>query len=224
MGVATGRGKSVKEDPRRAIPPENWKDTHLGYYNGAELSLLSDDKHPLPAEEPCKALFGVDKALSSDPTVSNLATCERRRSQLSIHPKLRSSSEALWNRVSQLAGAHSVKAMRSSHSIDVMPLDVTKLSLLSHMQSRIRPATEILTIGDKGRWPGNDCELLSRSFSLSVDEISSDPNSCWNIAPAGLRGTQATLYYFSCLRTIQDSFKFALADRSPETTSGRSVL
>ena len=103
VGVATGRGKSVKEDLRRAIPPESWKDTYLGYYNGAELSLLSDDKHPLPAEEPCESLFGVDKALSLDPAVLNLATCERRRSQISIHPKLRSSSEALWNRVSQIS-------------------------------------------------------------------------------------------------------------------------
>ena len=33
-----------------------------------------------------------------------------------------------------------------------------------------------LCIGDRGQWPGNDFELLSTPFSLSVDEISNDPD------------------------------------------------
>lgn len=62
------------------------------------------------------------------------------------------------------------------------------------------PDSRILCIGDKGRWPGNDFDLLSEPFSLSVDEVSSDPVTCWNLAPAGYRGIQATLYYLDHMR------------------------
>lgn len=65
---------------------------------------------------------------------------------------------------------------------------------------------DILSIGDKGQWPGNDFDLLANPFSLSVNEVSGDPTTCWNLAPAGHRGVQATLDYLGCFRTNQGYF------------------
>jgi len=59
---------------------------------------------------------------------------------------------------------------------------------------------KILCIGDKGRWPGNDFALLSTRYSLSVDSVSYSPTCCWNLAPVGIRGTQATEYYLSKIK------------------------
>ena len=58
----------------------------------------------------------------------------------------------------------------------------------------------MLTIGDRGRWPGNDYNLLSTDFSLSVDEVSFSQMSCWNLCMPGECGVQGTLYY---LRSIE---------------------
>lgn len=44
--------------------------------------------------------------------------------------------------------------------------------------------------GGKGRKPGNDHELLGTRHSLSVDEASDDPSSCWNLLPHGMSGPE----------------------------------
>jgi hypothetical protein len=61
------------------------------------------------------------------------------------------------------------------------------------------PDGPVVRIGDKGRWPGNDVDLLSDPLGLSVDEVSEDLETCWNFAPAGVLGPQATLYYMDRL-------------------------
>jgi hypothetical protein len=59
---------------------------------------------------------------------------------------------------------------------------------------------QVLCIGDRGCWSGNDFDLLREPFSLSVDEVSPDPTTCWNLAPAGHRGVQATLDYLGAMQ------------------------
>jgi len=57
----------------------------------------------------------------------------------------------------------------------------------------------VIRIGDRGMWPGNDFDLLSDRLGLSVDEVSRDPDHCWNLSPAGVLGPQATLHYLKRL-------------------------
>ena len=65
-----------------------------------------------------------------------------------------------------------------------------------------------LCIGDKGEWPGNDFELLSSRYSLSVDEVSSDPDTCWNIASLGIKNSDATYEYLRRLQVKRDHLIF----------------
>ena len=74
--------------------------------------------------------------------------------------------------------------------------DVSKLRVLED------PAHS-LCIGDYGSVEGNDYELLTSKYSLSVDRVSRNAESCWNIAPPGIYGLDATLYYLSHL-TVTD--------------------
>jgi hypothetical protein len=80
-----------------------------------------------------------------------------------------------------------------------------------------------LCIGDKGHWPGNDCDILSTPYSLSVDEVSPDPKSCWNLAPAGHRCVQATDDYLRALHVASGFFTLDVgrirASRSRESRS-----
>src|SRR5262249_53339365 len=92
--------------------------------------------------------------------------------------------------------------VESSHSLDVLAPGVSKQLVVEACKSaaamRGNPV-DALCIGDRGRWPGNDYVLLSNPYSLSVDTVSPDPDTCWNIAPAGCRGVQATLAYLRAI-------------------------
>ena len=57
----------------------------------------------------------------------------------------------------------------------------------------------ILRIGDQGRWPGNDFELLRAPMGLSVSDVSADTGSCWNLLPTRCTGVDGTLYYLNRL-------------------------
>ena len=84
---------------------------------------------------------------------------------------------------------------------------VSKLNVLKHLRESVG-AAPVLTIGDRGRWPGNDYELLREPFALSVDELSVDPNTCWNLAPRGQRGIAATLCYLRALTVTNAKLRF----------------
>src|SRR6185295_15542159 len=46
VGVATGRGRSVRKDLRQVISQNFWSETIIGYHNGAEIGSLDDDRLP----------------------------------------------------------------------------------------------------------------------------------------------------------------------------------
>jgi hypothetical protein len=103
--------------------------------------------------------------------------------------------------------------LESDHSLDIVAPGVTKLDIVFACQemTRLRHNSEnILCIGDKGEWPGNDYDLLTSPYSLSVNTVSSNANSCWNIARSGHRGTQATMEYLKRIEVIQGVGRFCL--------------
>ena len=46
LGIASGRGKSVRDDLQRRIPRELWDRVVVGYYNGSDVGSLADDSLP----------------------------------------------------------------------------------------------------------------------------------------------------------------------------------
>lgn len=47
IGIATGRGKSVRSALQEFVLPKYWNKVFIGYYNCSQISLLSDDNTPL---------------------------------------------------------------------------------------------------------------------------------------------------------------------------------
>ena len=104
--------------------------------------------------------------------------------------------EIIWDK--QLKG---IRVWRSSHSMDIVVYhEVSKLKV-------IEDAAHTLCIGDYGTIEGNDYEMLSSRYSLSVDRVTKNADSCWNIAPSGMKGIDATLYYLSRLTVINGIIK-----------------
>lgn len=198
--IATGRGKSVGKSLKQSIDKKYWPQIKVGYYNGACLLTLGNEKeleafldNSFDAE--LKELENeLMRRISKD--CINYELSERRQ-QLSIEGEMTAEEsliiydicrEIIWDK--QLTG---IRVWRSSHSMDIVAFhEVSKLNVIEN------PDTT-LCIGDYGSVEGNDYELLTSRASLSVDKVSKNADSCWNIAPSGVYGLDATLYYLNRL-------------------------
>ena len=198
--IATGRGKSVGSSFKNTFDKKYWPQIKVGYYNGACLLNLGDEKQ---LEEWKKKPFDQELKVLENELKQRLPAkyvgykFEERSQQLSIEGDMTPEEsqivydicrEIIWDK--QLKG---IRVWRSSHSMDIVVYhEVSKLSVVDN------PDTT-LCIGDYGSIEGNDYELLTSRASLSVDKVSKSMESCWNIAPSGVIGLDATLYYLSRL-------------------------
>ena len=211
VAVATGRGKSVRHELQRLLPPELWPLVLVGYYNGAEIAWLNDNSVPNGCRQVCTALLPLSEALHRHLELSGNVKQEDRLFQIMLQPTGFLSPERLWevvHNVITLTRTDEVSVTRSGHSIDIVTSGVSKLNVVRRLRESITEAS-ILTIGDRGRWPGNDHELLSERFALGVDEVSVDPATCWHLGEPGQRGPTVTLDYLQALKACHGGVKFA---------------
>ena len=212
IGIATGRGRSVRESLQSALPRGLWDRVFVGYYNGGEIAGLARDDVPSREATAEPPLDVAKDLLERDSLLQGIASLTARRRQITVEPKRCISTEALMSYVMTLLASleeQGVRVLTSSHSVDVLPPGVGKLAVVHEVQRRLREGTEVLAIGDRGAWPGNDCALLSHVPSLSVDEVSSSLMTCWNIAPSGVSGADAVLKY---LQLVSVSHGYATLD------------
>lgn len=206
FGIATGRGKSVREALRKSIPERLWSQFQIGYYNGG-LVLGIADELPASVLEPRAELEPVLRALKQAPQFDALATLEPRHPQITVECRRTEDADCVWEIVQRCvaeAACPGVTLVRSSHSIDVLAPTVSKLAVV-----RALPGP-VLRIGDRGRFPGNDFALLDDPLGLSVDEVSSSTTHCWNLLSAGHRGVVGALEYLQGIRSEGKRFRIAL--------------
>ena len=209
LAFATGRGVSVRRDLRACIPNELFPRVLIGYYNGAEIALLEDDNAPNGTDITCDSLSPIAVALRTHPELANGAEQIDRRFQITLVAKRAMPMDRLWEIVNHVACMMSAKVTItcSSHSVDILAPNVSKKNVVSWLHGDVGDLP-LLTIGDRGRWPGNDFELLQENFSLSVGEVSVDASTCWNLALPGQLGTVATLDYLTSLESRNGSIQF----------------
>lgn len=212
IGVATGRGKSVRSSLQEALPKRLWSRVVIGYYNGGDVAKLDENDRPNATATISEALKRAADSLGADSVLRTSCQMEIRPRQISLVGEGVSMEEVWFRTCEALARMPAMKILSSGHSVDILDEGVSKINLINRLKELASEKTgELLCIGDRGRWPGNDYELLAQPYSLSVDQVSYDPNSCWNLAPAGCSGTQATLYY---LRHLQSESKQTLSFNS----------
>jgi hypothetical protein len=212
VGIATGRGKSVRKSLQQAIPERLWKRVVIGYYNGAEVGMLADDGCPDDREEAGPELQPVAERLGADGALAPLVRFTVRMRQITLTPAEGVFPGPLWEHVHSLLllmpGAGAV-ALRSGHSVDIIGQTTTKLAVVERVQQLAGCASgAVLRIGDRGRWPGNDHALLASPHAVSADEVSPVPEWAWNFAPPGHRGAQATLGYLRQIGSIRGTLRF----------------
>lgn len=203
IAIATGRGKSARHALREVFPKAYWDRVVVGYYNGGDIGLLSDAR-PDGAKVPGEELARVAIVLQQHRLFTRLARLECRIPQLTVAPRRAHEADDVWAIVDGIVQAlliPGISVLRSSHSIDVIGPGTDKRAVIRRLME-LDGASDapILCIGDKGRYPGNDFRLLSVPHALSVDEASGELETCWNIAPVGIRGVPACLHYLKGIR------------------------
>lgn len=215
IGIATGRGGSVREALQTSIEKSYWPQVIVGYHNGGEIGFLHEDRIPPSDSSVAASLEEVLHELENTFVIKTGAQLTLRVPQITLIPN----SKREWSLVRAAALEcvarlkNPIKIVESSHSIDILAHGVSKVKLVEKCQKLCAEQSlskEVLCIGDRGMWPGNDCELLSLPHSLSVDTVSSDFGSCWNLAPAGIRGVQAAVFYMQSLRYVKSALRLQL--------------
>ena len=212
LGVATGRGKSVRVELRRSLAKKHWPNVLVGYYNGAEIAPLDMDDCPDGRDGCAEVLHALAGRLAADPELRVSARQTNRQMQITLEPEFPLPEGRLWDLAQQvlLRGNYpGVTVTRSSHSVDILAPGVSKLIVLERLRERLGKDVAVLTIGDRGMWPGNDFTLLATPFSLSVDETSVDLDSGWNLGAPGQRGISVTCEYLASLRLGVKGARFA---------------
>jgi len=215
VGIATGRGKSVRQSLRQSLSRSLWRQLVVGYYNGAERLSLDEEQLPGSANSPCRDLEPLVHVLSHNNRYLGLYSVTVRKYQVTVEPSPGVSLNAVWmmvNTLIQECKSTTVRVVVSDHSIDILAPGVSKINIMQSFQTifGVHANSPILCIGDQGAWPGNDHELLQTPYSLSVDKPSLDPESCWNLAPPGYRGVQAALFYLRCIQVARGKATFKL--------------
>jgi len=222
LGVATGRGKSVRKALRDCLDPSLWPSVYVAYHNGSEIGTLDDDQSPAGVQNVREELAKVATNLAGSVRITAIAKIEQKASQISIVADKPSDTAQLYRLVCDIVSgefASGISCVRSSHSVDVLAPGVSKERLIRELQTRLGCDSEsFLSIGDLGSWPGNDFSLLTASHSLSVNEVSSRPDRCWNIAPLGFRNSQATRFLLGSILPSNGSFRFRLAEDNQRRT------
>jgi hydroxymethylpyrimidine pyrophosphatase-like HAD family hydrolase/fructoselysine-6-P-deglycase FrlB-like protein len=214
IGIATGRGSSVRTDLQCLIGKKYWERILIGYYNGGDIALLSKGNHPDKTSPIHPSLQSIKNSLDNHQQFQRLCKYGCRPKQITIEPL----NPALWKITRSILldivakrRIPGIKVLESGHSIDVIAPGVSKLDLVTTCEQdakQIGSPGVALCIGDKGKWPGNDYELLSTPYSISVDTVSTDPSSCWNLSEPGHRGVQATLGYLKCIEVSNGALGF----------------
>lgn len=215
IGIATGRGPSAGVSLRLSIGREFWEHVLVGYYNGGFITPLSNVSDPI-VDEICES-NQVLKELRNSPLLSS---CEIRANRDQISVKFSGKqdvSRALYQVQEILKNCNQERRIVvSSHSVDILLQGQSKLRLVEELCASARiDQSAVLRLGDRADPPGNDAELLDHPLGLSVEQASGDPKAGWALAPAGVRGVQATVYYLQRLEKLDDAWKLMVkaADR-----------
>jgi fructoselysine-6-P-deglycase FrlB-like protein len=214
IGFATGRGDSLQADLRRAdlgkgISPQYWPKVMIGYYSGSEIKTLDEQFEP-PARDP--RFDDLERWLRATGAIADDVSPKAHGGQFGIScPSVQARNEVLCAVNHWIKSTHATgwRVFASAHSIDVVTEYAGKEKVIDAAAEFVGCSrSEILCIGDSGHFSGNDFELLSAPFSLSVDKVSLVPDVCWNLLPRGKANASGTLYYLSQLEAADGVAKF----------------
>jgi HAD superfamily hydrolase (TIGR01484 family) len=213
VGIASGRGGSVREILTQCIPELLWPGIRLGLYSGGLISDLATP--PSEVQETNEFLSHVARIVRRlkglGAPIENIRVTHPY--QVSVRFLGGMMAEENWFVIADAlrqAGLDLSRVVSSKHSVDILGAGVNKSYLVAHIVQTLKiDPYQVLTMGDRGAWPGNDYSLLEHRFSLSVDSPSRRLDRGWKLAPPNKRDIDACLWYLERLQ-IQPNGEFTI--------------
>ena len=202
LAIATGRGGSAGEKLREALPAEMQPNVIMGYYNGGYIRQLDVDirLEPPPVSPPITqtaAWLSRRSDLFLDPV-----TGESSRVQITIQleniPDLERFNNEIATCDSVASGA--VRVTRSDHSVDLILAGTSKANVADRLLEGLATDIVVLRVGDQGSRAGNDNELLTHPYGISVNEVCGRVDGCWSLFGTDLTGPDALVRLLKSLR------------------------
>ena len=206
LGIASGRGDSVYHHLRRVVLPEYWSQVLVGLYNGAVYCELSEDI-PILRTQPLCSLTAAQERLTPLEAMLGFRMVAGPY-QISLRDLTVLDAYSLRQiALEHIAEIRGIDALASSHSVDIVPSGTSKVAVVGVLDEK-RPGA-VLRIGDQGAAGGNDFELLNSGISLSVDKVSSNLQTCWNLGGYGLSGPRLTNMYLHAMHMKAGNMRFS---------------
>ncbi len=84
IGIATGRGKSVREELQKVVNKKYYNNVIIGYYNGSDIGTLNDTNHPDKTIQTHPSLIIIEEKLKDVQNPFLIYEVETRPHQLTI--------------------------------------------------------------------------------------------------------------------------------------------
>lgn len=225
VGIASGRGNSMRESLRDCLPQDVLETLNLALYNGGWIGTA--DQVPENSSETSEFLSHVTRIIFRLKKMGVPIDSYKTRHPYQVSVRFRDGlpSEQMWFVIADAlrqAGLELSRITKSKHSVDILASGVSKSRLIAHIIKKfgIDPY-QVVTLGDQGAWPGNDSVLLEHRFSLSVDIPSRRLDRGWKLAPSHVRDVAATLWYLDRFRIVDgNSFKISFANKVQQELIG----
>lgn len=209
IGIATGRGDSCHQNLTNSIPEPLRDLVYICHYNGASIGNLKQISESPIRWSNNPILLEIQKELARDLVISKLSEIQLKGPQITLRTETHAEKMMVEKSVRTFLSRrypHAARLVASSHTLDIVPIGATKLALIEFLRKNYVDKHDILAIGDRGDLGGNDFELLSTPFSLSVDEVSADLKSCWNFLPRGISHQRGTAIYLESFKVKKNHF------------------
>jgi hydroxymethylpyrimidine pyrophosphatase-like HAD family hydrolase len=206
LAIASGRGGSAGEMLREVLPPEMQPHILMGYYNGGYMRQLDVDIQEEPPEEAPEIIQTAAWLANRSDLFLKPVRGEHSRVQISIQldniPDLERFNREIATCDSIASGA--VRVTRSGHSLDIILAGSSKTNVADRLAEGLAANIVVLRVGDQGSRDGNDNELLTHPFGISVKDVCGRDEGCWSLFGAHLTGPDALLRLLQALQPDVD--------------------
>ena len=205
IALATGRGGSVAEMLRSILPKAMHASVIVGYYNGGHVRSLDVDitENPPAANGDVAAVVawicgggylgnpdGIrDSGVQASVRLAALVDADRFIADLGRRQEMTSGR---------------LRAVRSGHSVDVVPAATSKLAVVERIRDEMAAGLIVLTLGDSGEAGGNDHELLREPHGMSVGRVCGSSDGVWAPFGTSSSGPTALQRILTAIRSDED--------------------
>ena len=204
ISIATGRGGSAGEKLREALPVEIHPHVLVGYYNGGYIRTLDIDIQKEPPEDHFGIVETAAWLVARTDLFSRSFGGGHSHVQISIQMSCLREPEGFETALSACPpiASGSVRIRRSGHSFDIVPIHSSKCSVADRVGAELPADVVILRVGDQGSRIGNDHEMLTHPYGISVQEVCGRDDGSWSLFGTELRGPDALLRLLKALKPV----------------------